>query len=118
MPKNNFATELVNAFNLRNYYLDDVNTNFTVKGNKIVGLFASDVEIKKYFQEIKKEIIKRHYGTEEVAGKYYNLNYFPFVFDVNSKWKAKEKAIREVELADSTNNEVIRNLKVHFANGF
>ncbi len=118
MPKNNFVTELVNAFNLRNYYFDDVNTNFTVKGNKIVGLFASDVEVKKYFQEVRKEIIKRHYGTEEVAGEYYNLNYFPFVFDVNSKWKAEGSAIRKVELADSTNNEVIRNLKIYFAKEF
>lgn len=117
MPKNNFVTELVNAFNLFNYYFDDFNTNFTVKGNKIVGLFASDVEMKKYFQEIKKEIIKLHCGTEEAAGRLYNLNYFPFAFDVNSKQKEKERAI-EVELADSTNNEVIRNLKIYFAKGF
>jgi hypothetical protein len=114
MPKNNFVIGLVNAFNLCNYYFDDIYTNFTVEGKRIVGSFVSSTDIKEYSQKIKEEIIKRHYGTEEVADKYYNLNYFPFVLSD----KRKNHTDLEVELAGSINSEVIRNLKIHFTREF
>ncbi|WP_353270087.1 hypothetical protein [Wolbachia endosymbiont (group A) of Myopa testacea] len=109
--------ELVNAFNLNNYFSDKINTNFTVEGKKIVGLFVSGTNTKEYLQRIGEEIIKRHYlGGREVAATFYNLNYFPFVN--NGKEKDIDKNVKKVELTDSTNNEVIHNLKVHFANEF
>ncbi|WP_265026414.1 hypothetical protein [Wolbachia endosymbiont (group A) of Bibio marci] len=109
--------ELVNAFNLNNYFSDKINTNFTVESKKIVGLFASNTDTKEYLRGIGEEIIKRQYlGGSEVARKYYNLNYFPFV----NSWKEKyiDENVKKVKLTDSTNNEVICNLKVHFANEF
>ncbi|XCA33524.1 MAG: hypothetical protein ABS808_01525 [Wolbachia endosymbiont of Polyergus mexicanus] len=109
--------ELVNAFNLNNYGVVNVNTNFTVEGKKIVGLFASGTNTEEYLRRIGEEIIKWHYnGESEVAGEYYNLNYFPFVN--SGKEKYIDENVKKVELTDSTNNEVIRNLKVHFANEF
>ncbi|WP_264702900.1 hypothetical protein [Wolbachia endosymbiont (group A) of Volucella inflata] len=109
--------ELVNAFNLNNYASDKINTNFTVEGKKIVGLFVSNTNAKEYLRGVGEEIIKRHYsGGSEVARKYYNLNYFPFVN--SGKEKDIDENVKKVELTDSTNNEVIRNLKVHFANEF
>ena len=59
----------------------------------------------------KEEIIKQHYSTEEVAGKY-NLNYFPFVS--SDKRKKHTGKNLELELAGSKNREVIRNLKIYF----
>ncbi len=115
----NSTKGLVNAFNLNNYGIDKVNTNFTVGGKKIVGLFASGVNTKEYLRRIGEEIIKQHYsdGTE-LASKYYNLNYFPFVLDANPDKEDLGNGIVKVKLADSTDNGVIRNLKVHFANEF
>ncbi len=115
----NSTKELVNAFNLNNYGIDKVNTNFTVEGKKIVGLFASGTNTKEYLRRIGEEIIKQHYsdGTE-VASEYYNLNYFPFVLDANPDKEDLGNGIVKVKLADSTDNGVIRNLKVHFANEF
>ncbi|WP_265036795.1 hypothetical protein [Wolbachia endosymbiont (group A) of Anomoia purmunda] len=109
--------ELVNAFNLNNYACGKINTNFTVEGKKIVGLFASGTNTKEYLRGIGEEIIKRHYsGGSEVARKYYNLNYFPFVN--SGKEKDIDENVKKVELTDSTNNEVIRNLKIHFVQEF
>ncbi|MBA8753073.1 hypothetical protein [Wolbachia pipientis] len=115
----NSTKELVNAFNLNNYGIDKVNTNFTVEGKRIVGLFASGTNTKEYLRRIREEIIKQHYsdGTE-VASEYYNLNYFPFVLDANLDKEDLGNGIVKVKLADSTDNRVIRNLKVHFANEF
>lgn len=114
----NSTKELVNAFNLNNYGVGNVNTNFTVEGKKIFGLFASGTNIEEYLQGIGEEIIKQHHGTKEVAGRFYNLNYFPFVLGANPDKEYLSNGIVKVKLADSTNNEVIRNLKVHFANEF
>ncbi|WP_374698745.1 hypothetical protein [Wolbachia endosymbiont (group B) of Limnophora tigrina] len=114
----NSTKELVNAFNLNNYFSDKINTNFTVEGKKIVGLFASSTNTKEYLREIGEEIIKQQYGTKEVASRYYNLNCFPFVLGANPDKEYVSNSIVKVKLADSTNNEVIRNLKVHFANEF
>ncbi|WOE62197.1 hypothetical protein R0F62_03280 [Wolbachia endosymbiont of Drosophila aff. chauvacae BK-2020] len=115
----NATKELVNAFNLNNYGIDKVNTNFIVRGKKIVGLFASGTNTKEYLRRIGEEIIKQHYsdGTE-LASEYYNLNYFPFVLDANPDKEGLDNGIVKVKLADSTDNGVIRNLKVHFANEF
>ncbi|MDX5507990.1 MAG: hypothetical protein O7149_05285 [Wolbachia endosymbiont of Hylaeus sinuatus] len=115
----NSTKELVNAFNLNNYGIDKVNTNFTVEGQKIVGLFASGTNTKEYLRRIGEEIIKQHYsdGTE-VASEYYNLNYFPFILDPTPDKEDLGNGIVKVKLADSTDNGVIRNLKVHFANEF
>ncbi|WP_341817061.1 hypothetical protein [Wolbachia endosymbiont (group A) of Agelastica alni] len=115
----NSTKELVNAFNLNNYGVGNVNTNFTVEGKKIVGLFASGTNTKEYLRRIGEEIIKQHYsdGTE-VASEYYNLNYFPFVLGANPDKEDLGNGIVKVKLADSTDNGVIRNLKVHFANDF
>jgi len=114
----NSTKELVNAFNLNNYACDKISTNFTVEGKKIVGLFASSTNIGEYLQRMEEKIIKRHYGTREIAGKYYHLNCFPFVLGANPNKEYLDNGIMKVKLADSTNNEVIRNLKVHFANEF
>lgn len=116
----NSVEKLVNAFNLNNYFCERVNTNFTVKGNKIVGLFADDTDVAEYLHRIGEEIIKQHYSSEsEVARKYYNLNYFPFVLGANpSKKKSDIKGVMEVKLADSVNREVIHNLKIHLVNEF
>lgn len=118
----NSVKELVNAFNLNNYAIDKVNTNFTVedKKKKIVGLFASDTNVKEYLREVGEKIIKRHYRTREAASEYYNLQYFPFVLGANPSKKKSSiyKGAMEVELADSTDKEVIRNLKLHFINEF
>ncbi|MBV2145329.1 MAG: hypothetical protein KTM48_01105, partial [Wolbachia endosymbiont of Pissodes strobi] len=111
--------ELVKAFNLNNYTCNKINTNFTVEGKKIVGLFASNTDTKEYLRGIGEEIIKRHYlGGTEVASRYYNLNCFPFVLGANPDKEDLGNGIVKVKLAGSTNNEVIRNLKVHFANEF
>ncbi|BET31881.1 hypothetical protein [Wolbachia pipientis] len=130
MPTKIFVTELVNAFNLNNYFSDNIYTNFTVQGgtkgknDKIVSSFGCDGNIKKYLKEVREEIINRHYGTEEAADGFYNLNCFPFVFDVgfNKKGKFKGKFINKnvkvVELANLMDGEVIHNLKLHFANEF
>ncbi|WP_341811313.1 hypothetical protein [Wolbachia endosymbiont (group A) of Oxytorus armatus] len=116
----NSVEKLVNAFNLNNYFCERVNTNFTVKGNKIVGLFADDTDVAEYLHRIGEEIIKQHYSSgSEVARKYYNLNYFPFVLGANpSKKKSDIKGVMEVKLADSVNREVIHNLKIHLVNEF
>ncbi|BEP31684.1 MAG: hypothetical protein WBIAU1_11620 [Wolbachia endosymbiont of Drosophila biauraria] len=115
----NSTKELVKAFNLNNYGIDKVNTNFTVEGKKIVGLFASGANTKEYLRRIGEEIIKQHYsdGTE-LASEYYNLNCFPFILDTNPDKEDLGNGIVKVKLADSTDNGVIRNLKVHFANEF
>ncbi|MDR0289218.1 MAG: hypothetical protein LBH78_04170 [Rickettsiales bacterium] len=111
--------ELVNAFNLNNYFSDNVYTNFTVEGKKIVGLFADDTDVIKYLRGIGKEIIKQQYSSREVAGRYYNLNCFPFVLGANpSRKESGIEGVMKVELADSANKEVIHNLKIHFANEF
>ncbi|WP_265033546.1 hypothetical protein [Wolbachia endosymbiont (group A) of Sicus ferrugineus] len=114
----NSTKELVNAFNLNNYFSNKINTNFTVEGKKIVGLFASSTNIGEYLRGIGKEIIERHYPSGTVAGAFYNLNCFPFVLGVNPDKKYLDNGTVKVKLADSTNNEVISNLKVHFANEF
>ena len=76
MPKSDSVVELVNMFNLYNYHFDDIYTNFTVE---VEGLLVYLFLVLIYKSILKKEeIIKQHYSTEEVAGKY-NLNYFPFV---------------------------------------
>ncbi|MCM1001861.1 hypothetical protein [Wolbachia pipientis] len=113
----NFIKELVNAFNLNNYACGRINTNFTVEGNKIVGLFKYGTDVARYLRGIGKEIIKRHCITEEKASRYYNLNYFPFVLN-NEEEKYISKDVKKVKLADSTNKEVIRNFQIHFANEF
>ncbi|WP_265023537.1 hypothetical protein [Wolbachia endosymbiont (group A) of Epistrophe grossularia] len=126
MPTKIFVTELVNAFNLNNYFSDNIYTNFTVQGgtkgknDKIVSSFGCDGNIKKYLKEVREEIINRHYGTEEAADGFYNLNCFPFVFDVgfNKKGKFINKNVKVVELANLMDGEVIRNLKLHFVNEF
>lgn len=65
--------ELVKVFNLNNYACNKINTNFTVEGKKIVGLFASGTDTKEYLRRMEKEIIERQYlGGSEVARKYYN----------------------------------------------
>ncbi|WP_341812191.1 hypothetical protein [Wolbachia endosymbiont (group A) of Conops quadrifasciatus] len=66
----NSTKELVNAFNFNNYSSNKINTNFTVEGKKIVGLFASDTSAEEYLQGIGEEIIKRQYlgGTEVARG--------------------------------------------------
>ncbi|WP_264330604.1 hypothetical protein [Wolbachia endosymbiont (group B) of Erebia ligea] len=110
--------ELVNAFNLNNYACDKISTNFTVEGKKIVGLFASSTNIGEYLQRMEEKIIKRHYVTREIASEFYNFNYFPFVLGANPNKEYLDNGIVKVKLADSTNNEVIRNLKVHFTNEF
>ncbi|MDG7052984.1 MAG: hypothetical protein LKM45_03825 [Wolbachia endosymbiont of Alcedoecus sp.] len=116
----NSIKELISAFNFNNYAFNEVNTNYTVRNKKIIGLFASDINVGEYLWGIGKKIIKRHCRTKEVASKYYNLNCFPFVLDANSSKKESSayKGVMEIELADSTSNEVIRNLKVHFVNEF
>ncbi|UVW83773.1 hypothetical protein [Wolbachia endosymbiont of Aedes albopictus] len=55
--------ELVKVFNLNNYAC---NTNFTVEGKKIVGLFASGTDTKEYLRRMEKGIIERQYlgGSE------------------------------------------------------
>ncbi|WCR59300.1 MAG: hypothetical protein PG978_000736 [Wolbachia endosymbiont of Ctenocephalides felis wCfeF] len=120
MPKSDFIVELVNAFNLNNYFCDRVNTNFTVEGRKIVGLFAKGTDVAKYLRGVGEEIIKQQYlGSEVVAGRYYNLNCFPFVLGANpSKKESGIGGVMKVELADSANKEVIRNLKIHLVNEF
>ncbi|MDR2609510.1 MAG: hypothetical protein LBC06_02860 [Rickettsiales bacterium] len=112
--------ELVNAFNLNNCFSDNVYTNFTVEGKKVVGLFTDDINVTKYLRGIREEIIKQQYlGREVVAGKYYNLNCFPFILNTNpSREESDIKGIVKVKLADSTNKEVIRNLKIHLVNEF
>ncbi|WP_353283783.1 hypothetical protein [Wolbachia endosymbiont (group A) of Lypha dubia] len=114
----NSTKELVNAFNLNNYGIDKVNTNFTVEGKKIVGLFASGTNTKEYLREIGEEIIKQHYGTKEVASRYYNLNCFPFVLGANPDKEDLGNGIVKVKLADSMDPAVIHNLEIHFANEF
>lgn len=126
MPTKTFVTELVNAFNLNNYFSDNIYTNFAVQGgtkgknDKIVSLFGCDGNIKKYLKEIREEIIRQHYSNEEAAGGFYKLNCFPFVFDVdfNKKGKFINQNVKVVELANLTDSEVIHNLKLHFANEF
>ncbi|MDG7055200.1 MAG: hypothetical protein LJD31_01435 [Wolbachia endosymbiont of Menacanthus eurysternus] len=121
MPKSNFVVDLVNAFNLNNYFSDNVYTNFTVEGEKIVGLFAKDTDVTGYLRGIREEIIKQQYlGREVVAGEYYNLNCFPFVLGASPREKKSNvrKGVVEVKLADSKNREVIRNLKIHLVNEF
>lgn len=111
--------ELVNVFNLNNYFSERINTNFTVEGRKIVGLFADDTDVAEYLHRIGEEIIKQQYSSREVAGRYYNLNYFPFVLGANpNKKKSNIKGVMEVKLADSANREVIHNLKIHLVNEF
>ncbi|NEV49060.1 hypothetical protein EUZ93_00830, partial [Wolbachia pipientis] len=114
----NSTKELINAFNLNNYACDKISTNFTVEGKKIVGLFASGTNIGEYLQRMEEKIIKRHYGTREITGKYYHLNCFPFVLGANPNKEYLDNGIVKVKLANSTNDEVIRNLKVHFASEF
>ena len=115
----NSTKELINAFNLNNYFSDKVNANFTVEGKKIVGLFASNTNTKEYLRRIGEEIIKRHYlGGSEVAHKYYHLNCFPFVLGANLDQEYLGNGIVKVKLADSTNPAVIHNLEIHFANEF
>ncbi|MBC6685684.1 hypothetical protein H9I48_00140 [Wolbachia pipientis] len=114
----NSTKELVDAFNLNNYGIDKVNTNFTVEGKKIVGLFASGTNTKEYLREIGEEIIKQHYGTKEVASRYYNLNCFPFVLGANPDKEDLGNGIVKVKLADSMDPAVIHNLEIHFANEF
>ncbi|MGL9717882.1 MAG: hypothetical protein ACR5K9_04235 [Wolbachia sp.] len=116
-----FVTELVNAFNLNNYFSDNINTNISVqekkgKGDKIVSFFSGDVDVKKYLKEVREEIIRRHFGTEAVAGEFYNLSCFPF--SVSSNKGKKLNGEKVVELAALMHNEVIRNLKLHFAMEF
>ncbi|WP_353273726.1 hypothetical protein [Wolbachia endosymbiont (group A) of Ennomos erosarius] len=111
--------ELVNAFNLNNYGVGNVNTNFTVEGKKIVGLFASGTNTKEYLREIGEEIIEEHYPSGiEVANRYYNLNCFPFVLGANPDKEDLGNGIVKVKLADSMDPAVIHNLKIHFANEF
>ncbi|WP_341814786.1 hypothetical protein [Wolbachia endosymbiont (group A) of Chalcis sispes] len=110
--------ELVNAFNLNNYACDKIDTNFTVEGKKIVGLFASGTNTKEYLRRMEKEIIGRHYGTREIANEYYNLDCFPFVLGANHDEEYLGNGIVKVKLADSTDPAVIHNLKVHFASEF
>ncbi len=116
----NSVKELVNAFNLNNYAIDKVNTNFTVedKKKKIVGLFASDTNVEEYLREVGEKVIKLHYRTREAASEYYNLRCFPFVLGTNADKRYLGKGVMAVELADSANKEVIRNLKLHFVNEF
>ncbi|WP_265022120.1 hypothetical protein [Wolbachia endosymbiont (group A) of Icerya purchasi] len=126
MPTKVFVTELVNAFNLNNYFSDNIYTNFTVQGgtkgknDKIVSSFGRDGDIKKYLKEVREEIIRQHYSNEEAAGGFYNLNCLPFVFDVdfNKKGKFINQNVKVVELANLTDSKVIHNLKLHFANEF
>ncbi|MDG7057204.1 MAG: hypothetical protein LKM43_03590 [Wolbachia endosymbiont of Penenirmus auritus] len=123
MPTKLFVTELVNAFNLNNYYSDNIYTNFTMqngtKGDKIVSLFKRGGDIKEYLKEVREEVIKRHFCIEEVAGEFYNLNCFPFVFDgsFSKKRKRTDKNV-VIKLADPIDDEAIRNLKLHFAREF
>lgn len=116
----NSIKELINAFNLNNYFSDRVNTNFTVeeKDKKIVGLFADGTNVTEYLRGIGEEIIKQQYSGRSVASRYYNLNCFPFALGTNANKRYLGKGVVAVELADSTNNEVIRNLRVHFTNEF
>ncbi|MDR1139150.1 MAG: hypothetical protein LBJ80_02165 [Rickettsiales bacterium] len=119
MPKSNFVVDLVNAFNLNNYFCDRVNTDFTVDGQKVVGLFAKGTDVARYLQQVGGEIIKQHYSTREVASEYYNLSCFPFVLSANpSKKESGIKGVMKVKLADSANKEVIHNLKIHLVNEF
>ncbi|WP_265035129.1 MULTISPECIES: hypothetical protein [unclassified Wolbachia] len=115
----NSTKELVNAFNLNNYFSDEINANFTVEGKKIVGLFASGTNIGEYLRRIGEEIVERHYlsGTK-VAGAFYNLNCFPFVLGANPDKEYLGNGIVKVKLADSTDPAVIHNLKINFANEF
>ncbi|CCF78245.1 hypothetical protein wOo_06340 [Wolbachia endosymbiont of Onchocerca ochengi] len=113
----NSIKELVNVFNLNNYFCDRINTNLTVEGKKIVGSFAHGTNVAEYLHRIGKEIIKQQYlDREVVAGRYYNLNCFPFVLSANTNKKYLDENVIAVELADSTNKEVIRNLKIHLVN--
>lgn len=126
MPTKIFVTELVNAFNLNNYFSDNIYTNFTVqdgakrKNDKIVSLFGCDANVKKYLKGVREEIIRRHYGNEEAADGFYNLNCFPFVFNVgfNKKGEFISENMKVVELANLMDDGVIHNLKLHFANQF
>ncbi|MDG7052928.1 MAG: hypothetical protein LKM45_03520 [Wolbachia endosymbiont of Alcedoecus sp.] len=120
MPRSNFVVGLVNTFNLNNYFSDRINTNFTVEGRKIVGLFAYGTDVAKYLRRVGEEIIKQQYlGKEVVAGRYYDLNCFPFVLGANpSKKESDIEGVMKVELADSANKGVIRNLKIHLVNEF
>jgi|GEM_PF-7127191 len=107
--------ELINAFNLNNYAIGGINTNFTVEGNKIIGLFAYNVNVARYLQRVGEEIIKQQYLSREVANEHYNLDCFPFV--LNSEKKEYSGNVKKVKLADC-DDKVIRNLKIHFANEF
>ncbi|QKX02253.1 hypothetical protein [Wolbachia endosymbiont of Dirofilaria (Dirofilaria) immitis] len=112
----NSVKGLINVFNLNNYFCDRVNTNLIIEGKKIIGLFAYGTNVAEYLHRVGKEIIKQQYLDREiVAGRYYNLNCFPFVLSANNK-KYLDKDVMIVELADSTNKEVIHNLKVHLVN--
>ena len=46
MSKSDFVVELVNAFNLCNYYVDDIYTCFTVEGRRTVGSFVPGTDVK------------------------------------------------------------------------
>jgi hypothetical protein len=71
-----------------------------------------------YLQEIGEKKTERHCRTREVASRYYNFNCFPFVLGANANTRYLGKGVVAVELAHSTNNEVIRNFKIYFANEF
>lgn len=109
---------LVDAFNVSNYFCDRVNTNFTVEGRKIVGLFAYGTDVARYLRGVGEEIIKQQYSSREVAGRHYNLDCFPFVLGANANKKYLDKGTVAVELADFTNKGVVHNLKVHLVNEF
>jgi hypothetical protein len=112
--------ELINVFNLNNYAIDNVNTNFAVedKKKKIVGLFASDTDVEEYLQKVGEKIIKLHCCTREAASNFYNLCYFPFVLGTNANKRCLGEGKMAVELADFISSEVIHNLKLHFVNEF
>jgi hypothetical protein len=108
--------ELVNIFNLNNYYADNINTNFTVEGGKVVVLLERDVDVKRYIEGVKKEIMARHGGSEGVTGIFFDLKSFPFRADERQCVYSENGRVKKLVI--DVDSKVLFNFKLHFAMEF
>ncbi|WP_419247451.1 hypothetical protein ACJZL1_02775 [Wolbachia endosymbiont of Rhagoletis indifferens] len=71
---------LLYTFNLMNYTLDGVYTNFFAKDGKIVSLLHDNVDREEYLQVVIDYVVEEYYETEKEARESCDFDEFPFKF--------------------------------------
>ncbi|WP_265025758.1 hypothetical protein [Wolbachia endosymbiont (group A) of Bibio marci] len=112
---------LLYTFNLMNYTLDSVYTNFFAKDGKIVSLLHDNVDREEYLQAVIDYVVEEYYETEKEARESCDFDEFPFKFlpdpDYEKNQNDCEKNSRKTVVANISSG-ALSNLEKLFIYGY